>query len=168
MAVPRVNTSKPEHMSWTKEAWTSMGKFIFFMETNMSNGVGEHVFAFAYLSLLTGSICGWKLKLLQQLHEYAWSNFRWAIRLGRTTSVYGTWALVQRSRRGECSFSLFLFFHLYIYIYHSLIFFQPSFFYKFFYSKVELSLFHFFLFNSRWPLVWMELCSEIFTTLPHT
>jgi hypothetical protein len=34
----------------------------------MSNGVGEHLFTFAYLSLLTGSICGWKLKLLQQLH----------------------------------------------------------------------------------------------------
>jgi hypothetical protein len=34
----------------------------------------------------------------------------------------------------------------------------------FLYSKVELPSF----FNPGWPLVWMELFSEIFTTLPYT
>jgi hypothetical protein len=42
--------------------------FIRFMETNMSNGVGE--LTFAYLIVLTGSMSGWMLDVVATL---AWS-----------------------------------------------------------------------------------------------
>ena len=55
MDVPLANTSKLEHISKNKR---SMYEQVYiFMETNVSNGVGEHLVTLAYLSALTGSIC---------------------------------------------------------------------------------------------------------------
>ena len=40
------NTPKPEHMSWTNEAWTGISKFIFSWRQTWVKCVGEH---FIYL-----------------------------------------------------------------------------------------------------------------------
>ena len=42
------NTPKPEHMSWTKEAWTGISKFIFSCRQTWVKCVGEH---FIYLCI---------------------------------------------------------------------------------------------------------------------
>ena len=43
-----MNTPKLEHMSWTKEAWTGISKFIFSWRQTWVKCVGEH---FIYLCI---------------------------------------------------------------------------------------------------------------------
>ena len=84
-------------------------------------------------------------------------------RLGHTRNqCVWTMGLSDSKDLEECSFSLFFFFFFHPFSFFIIdIFFYLLFFYI--YSKVELR--SFFL-HPKWPLVWMELCSEIFTPLP--
>ena len=128
----------------------------------MRKGVGEHLFTFVYLSVLTGHMCRWKL--LQRLYDCIWSNLGGPQgQTTHTTSVYGPWALVVAKvwkRRILLSLLLLLFsYFLNIYIYFSL-FFLTLFSWQ---GRANIIIF----FYPRWPLVWMELCSEIFTTPPY-
>ena len=67
----------------------------------MSKGVGEYLIAFAYLSVLTGSICGSSFKVAAAVDCSHVVQLVRATRLGSTHSVYGLWALVVCSKSIE-------------------------------------------------------------------